>query len=340
MVIVIIVGDYIMVNKKPLTDEMVWDLLINYDVVEYIKKKCPSLFTTEKLIRYANNLKNVRKFTDEEILNGKADFDIDIIIKAEEAAYKAIQAKDKEKVYLPIKPKKEKVSPLFLKRLLLGTLAGATIITCATFISKSQEREETNLEVSEYIGMLASKKGTDDYLNKRNIVAQNTYNRNHYVIYNLPNIALDILKVASDDPDIFDLCILSAYFNMDYNRLKNMDEIINHLRINAIASASPLQEKMSACSNFLDYALKISVARGLFEENSSEYQKIYNAVQVYKLNDYDDLEEDDKKIILAFLNKMNTLLEDLGIEQLPNLQERLANKDLDAYNLDSKERGK
>ena len=337
MVIVIIVGDYIMTNKKPLTDEMVWDLISNYDVIKYIQKRSPYLFTTEKLIRYANNLKNVRKFTDEEILNGKANFDIDIIIKAEEAASRAIQAREKEQVYLPIKPKKEKVSPLFLKRLLLGTLAGATIITCATFISKSKE---TNLDVSEYIGMLASKEGSDDYLNKRNIIAQNTYNRDNYVVYNLPNIALDILKVASDDPDIFDLCILSAYFNMDYNRLKNMDEVFNHLRINVIASASPLQENISECSNFLEYALKISVARGLFEENSSEYQKIYNIVQKYKLYGYDGLEEDDKKIILAFINKMKKLLEDLGIEQLPNLQERLANENLDASNIDSKERGK
>ena len=227
-------------------------------------------------------------------------------MKAEEAASRAIQEREKEQVYLPIKPKKEKVSPLFLKRLLLGTLAGATIISCATFISKSKE---TNLDVSEYIGMLASKEGSDDYLNKRNIIAQNTYNRDNYVVYNLPNIALDILKVASDDPDIFDLCILSAYFNMDYNRLKNMDEVFNHLRINVIASASPLQE-------------------------------IYNIVQKYKLYGYDGLEEDDKKIILAFINKMKKLLEDLGIEQLPNLQERLANENLDASNIDSKERGK
>ena len=318
-----------MANTKELANDVVWDLFDNYDVVKYIKSKSPALFSAEKLVLYTNTLKQTRKFTDEEILNGKADLDIEGFIKAEEARYRSIKKQEEERKCLPIKTKKEKISPTFFKRLILTTLAGASIVSIVSIHSKSlKDNEKVQDDVSKYIGMLASDSNSEDYLHKRNIVAQNTYTKegdmNNAIIYNLPNIALDIIKVTSNNPNLFDLCILDTYFNLNYNRLDNMDKIMEHLKINILASSpdSPLQSKAEICTSFLDYALNICLKRNLINYSDQEYQQILEVIAKYKVVGYNALNENDKNTISILVSKAQGLLVTLGKEQIDELEEK------------------
>lgn len=327
-----------MANTKELTNDMVWDLFDNYDVVEYIRSKSPVFLNAKKSVIYANVLKRTRMFSDEEILNGKADIDIEGFIKAEEASYKAILKQEEERKCLPIKPKKQKISPTFFKKLILTTLAGASIVSIASLHSKSlQDNEKVQDDVSKYIGMLASDRDSIDYLHKRNIVAQNSYTKegdmSNTIIYNLPNIALDIIKVTNNDPNLFDLCILDTYFNLNYNRLRNMDEIMEHLKINILASNpdSPLQEKADLCSSFLDYVLNICIKRNLINYGDQEYEHILEVISKYKIVGYNALNDNEKNTISMLISKAKDILVTLGKEQIGNL-ENAATKEIEENN--------
>jgi len=222
------------------------------------------------------------KMEADKILKGEADFEIFRqfnIIKAELMSVE--QEKKKTAQELKTKKKQSDRNKKIAKIVAALAMAG-TIAVSAVTIDEAIEKNKINQEVDHAIGAIVSEHENDP----RNIVTQNEYtvgfDKNGFpiVAYDNEGIAKDILKICSKDPQLFDLCVYNAYENMNHNRLENMDDVINFLKIYTkdVAGLEAIYTRVDNCSVFLDYI----VNRGFLNPNDKNYYQTLNDIDIYK----------------------------------------------------------
>lgn len=266
-------------------------------------------------------------YTKEQILNGIADKSIKNVLNFYKLRSNSVVQKNERVQDVPLKTKKFKINKKFV------VAALAIIITMSssyTFGIKPLVTEyKENKEISEAIGMMAAESGSEDYNHKRNIVAQNTYNagmdeRGYPVVaYHNDGIAKDIIEVCTQNPDLFDLCMYNVYFNMNYNRLGNMDDVVRYLDMYTKndESLSFVQDKLHNCDVFLEYL----IARGFANPNDKDYYQLLEDIQTYKLSNADvpfnNLDKDAQKRIEKLIEEFKNNRSNLLNEYKDNLEE-------------------
>lgn len=328
-----------------ITNEMI--RLVNenaelYRIAEYIVSKYAGIDVNDarEFVKY---LTDTLGYTKSDIISGKADKTIFNWVKSVMLAKNSVLQVGEKKEETQLKTKKENISPSnFKKRILIfvtvaimGIFLVVNLVTGTVNVVKdSIEQHRLETSVSQSIGMLASAPGNDAYEYKMNIVSQNSYHvpgqfesdGSPVVAYRNEDIAADIIKVCSYDPALFDICLQNAYFNMDKNRLGNMDEVIKWLRIYSEdkEELSYIFEEVKDCKIFVEYLVK----QGFISPNDEDYPTLEAAIQKYKESDYrapfTALPKEYQKVIQKIVDEYENNIEityPLYVERLKELVE-------------------
>lgn len=298
-----------------------------YRIGEYIISKFNvniDMITSKKI---AEILINEEGYTKEQILNGIADKSIKNILSYYKLKNNSVVQKNERVQEVPLKTKKSKINKKFVVAAIGGIMA-ISMLGHFGFKPIITEYKE-NKEISESIGMMVAEPGTDAYFYAMSIVAQNTYqasrdNRGYPVIaYHNDGIAKDIIEVCTQNPELFDLCMYNVYFDMAYNRLSNMDDVVRYLNIytESDESLSFIQDKLHNCDVFLEYL----IARGFANPNDKDYYQLLEDIKTYKLSTADvpfnTLEKDAQKRIEELIEEFKNNRSNLLNEYKDNLEE-------------------
>lgn len=256
-------------------------------------------------------------YKKEQILNGEADeiieFELDSKIN-----------KSKEIINIPLKTTKTRNT----KKVVVGAIASLLAVTTiySFGIKPAYNEMKENDEIKKSIGMMAAEVGSEDYENKRNIVSQNTYkvglDDRHYpiVAYHNDGIAKDIIQVCTKEPELFELCMYNVYFDMNYNRLKNMDEVVRYLKnyTEKDESLAFIQNKLSNCNVFLDYL----ITNGFANPNAKDYYQLLESIKEYKnLSSFSALSEESQKRIEDLIDEYEKNKDNLYDNYKNNLEQ-------------------
>lgn len=309
-----------MLNEKD-TDKLL--SLVNenstyHRVGEYIITKFNANIDIATAKKIGENLITQEGFNKEQIFNGIADESIKDYLRFYKIKKNSVVQKNEQVQEVPLKTKKSKISKQFIITV-VGSVLAVSMLYSAGIKPMIKEYRE-NKEISESIGMMAAEPGSYDYSNKSSIVSQNTYhagiNDRGYPIlaYHNDGIAKDIIDVCTQNPDLFDMCMYNVYFDMSYNRLGNMDDVVKYLNIftNNDESLSFIADKLHNCDVFLEYL----IARGFANPNDKDYYQLLEDIKTYKLSTSDvpfnTLEKDAQKrieeLIEEFKNNRSNLL--------------------------------
>ncbi len=291
--------------------KMVNDNNTNYTVAVYIMEKNPNVFNLEEARGVANYLMKELGFSSKAILDGAAQADIFRQVILKNIRNSSVLKESEEKVKILLKTIKKKVNSSDIEKIIVKVIAvaAACVIVHAAkpLVTENWLDWENVNDVSSNIGTIVADMDNSDLQNK-NLVVQNTYqvgfdeDGRPLVAYNSEGIAQDILKVCSKDETLLDICLYDVYFNMNYNRLANMDEVIRNIK-NYIGNDGNFNSISSSLQNvdvFLDYLLKI----GVVQSNDADYFEVVNAVEAYKRNgSFESLSEKEQKVIQDFIKK-------------------------------------
>lgn len=267
-----------------------------YRIAEYIVSKYEGIDINDAR-EFAQYLTRTLELSKSEIISGKADKTIFKWVKGRMLVKNSVLQKGEEITETPLKTKKETINPTNFKKRIVMFVAASVIVVyivvnlltgAITYVTDSIENHKLENNVSQSIGMLASQVGNDAYEYKMNIVAQNTYvvpgqfnsDGSPVTAYRNEDIASDIIKVCSHDPELFDICVQNAYFNMGKNRLGNMDKVISWLKVYAEdkEELSYIYDQIKDCDIFVEYLVK----EGFISPNDEDYPLLDKAIQEYK----------------------------------------------------------
>lgn len=295
-----------------------------YHIGEYIITKFNvniDMITAKKIAEMISK----EGYTKEQILNGIADKSIKNVLNFYKLRSNSVVQKNERVQDVPLKTKKSKINKKFVVAAIIAIISLSYIFNIKTTITEYKE----NKEISNAIGMMAAESESEDYNYKRNIVVQNTYRagmdeRGYPVVaYHNDGIAKDIIEVCTQNPELFDLCMYNVYFNMNYNRLVNMDDVVRYLNIytESDESLSFIQDKLHNCDVFLEYL----IARGFANPNDKYYYQLLEDIKTYKLSTADvpfnTLEKDAQKRIEELIEEFKNNRSNLLKEYKDNLEE-------------------
>lgn len=268
-----------------------------HNIAEYIIMRFPTKFGIEEAKEIAEIFVKSNGFTKEEILSGQRDKQIYEMIKLFIYKPKSVVNKQPQKqafetetikpspspIEVALKTIKKNIDPKTAAKFTAYTLAASMLFG---FYANNYRDIKRSEEISEDLGMMASQTGSYDYEHKINIVNQNDYvasrkqNGDAIIAYHNDKIAMDIVNICTQNIELFDICIYDVYFNMEYNRLENMDSVLRYLKsyLEKEESLQPVYAKISDCSVFLDYIIK----SGVISSESEEYAEIKEAIKNYK----------------------------------------------------------
>lgn len=287
--------------------KMVNDNNYYHNITVYIMKNIPDTFTLEEARKLAKYLIIEQGFSYGEILKGYADY----IIQKESALKRVkvnsvLQASERNEGIV-LRTIKKFIDKMDLKKVITFILAIVASAVVTNEISEFQNFiDESQLvnDVPQNIGMLAAEEKSEDYVNKRTIVAQNTYqvgfegNGQPIVAYNSDGIAKDIIMVCNKDASLFDLCLAETYFEMNYNRLQNMEDVFKLLKIYLASDPAfaHLFSQIADCDVFLDYVFKKA-------GNNKSYPSLLSAINEYKkVGSFNFLSSESQKAIQSLIS--------------------------------------
>lgn len=291
-----------------------------HKIAEYIIMRFNIDLDMQQAKKMAEHLVKDEGFSKEEVFQGLADQSIANRLNFRKSQTKSVHQKDETVTEILLKTIKEKINAKFVA----GALATIMLLS-ATYgfvIKPAYEEMQENSEIRQSIGMLAAEPGSEAYKHK-SIVSQNTYQvpgqfdaQGHPIVaYYNDKIAEDILKVCTQDPELFDLCMYNVYFDMSHNRLNNMDTVVRYLQMYSEGDESMtfVQEKLNNCDIFLDYL----ISRGFANPNNEDYYELLEDINKYeKLKGSSDVpfnalpkESQDRieKLIAEFKSNKNNL---------------------------------
>lgn len=236
----------------------------------------------------AQKLLRLSKMSKEDILAGKASFEIYKLICILQASFLSKkdvikqQEEETKKQEIEFKTKKKlKERNERIKKLLTGISLSGLVVIGGLAVRDGIIDYQADKEVTESIGYLVSEEEND----KRNIVEQNIYRSSFdekgkevYDI-NIQGLARDIITLCKRNPELFDITIYNVYSNLDDNQIGVMDSVIENLRNMAIEDESLgfILSKIGNSRVFLDYL----VNRGFLNPNSDDYYTILNDIELY-----------------------------------------------------------
>ncbi len=280
-------------------------------IAEYILTKYKDI-TSDVAIEVAKYLILEKKYFKEDILQGKADDDLAKRLHTKIIELNSVRKEEEKDLEIPLKTFKRKTKKEEIKRLaiLIAGLAATVMILGVKYNEYNDERikEETTIN----LGLLASEVGSDDYLNKRNIVIQSAINpqdREGNTIPRFVALADDIISICIKDPSLFDITVYDTYYHINQDRLDNFNTTWDTLKnyfTNDEAFNVIYSNKIN--KSFLNYVLDMLVANDKVKYLDSEYQKYMSVVIEYQnVQKFEELSKPSKVILLDMMNKYQEL---------------------------------
>lgn len=295
-----------------------------HEIASHIIKVFPLDISQAK--KMAEILVKQEGFTKEEILQGKADKSIANRLRFSKAKDKTVREPNKTRAEILLKTIKEKVNVRFVA----GALGGVFLIS--GLINYVDNKMQENNEVTQLLGMLVAEPGSDAYEHKQSIVSQNTYiipgqfDDEGFPIsaYSNEKIAEDIIKICTLDPELFDLCMYDVYFDMNDNKLSNMDSVLRYLQTYTKEDESLqfINDRVANCDVFLDYL----VSCGFANPNSKDYYKVLEDINKYEQAasrsgvPFNELPEESQKRLEALIENFEANKNNLYTEYKDNLE--------------------
>ena len=305
----------------------------------FIMDKFP-LFTREEAMKHIKYLIEEKNYKPKDILDGLADTYLERKSIMKEIEMSCVSKSTEDKIEVPLKTTKQKVSKEEIKRLL--KLIGGLTVTVGLLISaykiaKEINTRDFNKEVDADIATLASETDSVFTENKGYIIEQNSFevgrntlNGEKIIAYDNHGIANDIINICIKDINLFDVVMYNTYFNMPTERLVNFEEVFaivkNHFAQDE--AFAPLNERLSTCKNALTYIYKFVKAQGGYSKDEDIYYKVGYDIEVYSnlSNGYNGLTSESQKriddLISRYQKLQNQLYRDYGekIEELATIQ--------------------
>lgn len=290
-----------------------------YRIARYIMDKhedYENWFTLEEAKKVAKYLILEKNFQNVDILNGKADNEINKQYLLKLTKQNSIAKTDELVPEIALKTIKKFLDNATIRRILAGTLAITASAAIVNSLTSSLEEAKMTRDVTNSIAMLSSSYGSSDYIHKINIAQQGEYvvdydyDKNEAVVaYHYDMIAKDIMDVCKKDINLFDVVIYNTYFNMNYERLRSMDQVWDYLKLyfSKDEAFTPLYESIKDCDVFLDYLVK----KGFVNMSDPNYNQVLQDVARYKkVGNFNSLNEEEQKRIMSLIetyeeSKMN-----------------------------------
>ncbi len=300
-------------------------------IAEYIGEYVKDVFEFTEAKEVATYLVKNLGYTKEEILNGKANKYIVAMARYKMVSAKSVEKEpnSKEKAKVPLKTKKKKISKKVIATALASLIGVSFVIGGIKYGVDSISEYKEDTEIANMIGMLAQDEGEAG-----NIISQNTYGfysgSKRTTAYKVDKIAEDIIDICIQNPDLLDITLYRTYFDMNYNRLDNMDDVIRWLKIYASndESLNFINDKLKDTTVFLEYVLNCTIS-----SDDKDYKEYQDAIVIYKAlkenNDYvyDNLPKDTKKSITKLINKFENKRDSLYTEYKDDLETLLGSDD-------------
>ena len=252
------------------------------DIARFLLKKYENRLSVEDAFEIATKLYKQESLNIEKIQSGNYDSIIDKNVRPYIIRKTSVYQEGEVKNDKPLESKKKETRLGFFQ---VSILAISTVAIVLTFQNAIKDKRE-EAEIRSNLGKLATTYGSSEYENGISIVSQNTYQLNSQnsagpmVAYHNDKIALDIISVCTKDPQLFSVCMNNVYNDMKYNRLENMDAVLNNLKIFMASDEAlePIYRTIANESVFLDYVTD----QGFADPNSKDYFELMNAITHYK----------------------------------------------------------
>ena len=268
----------------------------------------------------AEELVNKYGYTRELARNGEINHIVDNYIRRKNIKESSVKKEKEIEFEVLLKAITKNISKYWLEYILVGALSVTAI---SMVFGGKKEKEPT---VDELFGMIASQYDDDkfDYRYKQTIVEQNIFypqsydvNGDRTIAYSIDGIANDIIRVCERDPQLFDFCMVSTYFDVDWYRLDTMTDVLKtiEIRIEGKEEFKGISEKIQPCNSYIDYILTC----GLVEPTPEMLQ----AVTTYKAKGYTNLPKEEKKEFDNLIQLYKNAYHDLSQEYTDELKEQL-----------------
>ena len=252
-------------------------------------KSFPNLFfSLEDAKKFAKYLIEDELLIVDDILSGMNDNEIYSLL------IRIGSLKKKDDKDIPLRTKKEFIS----KDKLIAIILTLTTIG-ASFAYKDNKEKEINDIISSKVSVINAEGKKVSILKNNEYVVPHTLDENgeRVIAYDSRGISNDIINKCSNNPELLELCLYNIYFDMNYERLSNMDDVIKWLKYTTETNDElmSIYNEIKDCSVFLDYLVK--------KGYSNNDDNILDAVNKYKLNgNFNNLDELSQGRIKELIN--------------------------------------
>ncbi len=251
------IANYIINKFKEITGSVNADELSNEDL--------------KKLVDYIQ----AHHITASEVERGLIDnyivFNLKRIVDRDNSVKKTNETPKK----VPFKARKKGIS----KTIIALSISATILVGGSILVDNASLKTTTDKEIGEYIGMIASEPGSEDFIHQRNIPIQNKElananldNSERNIFYNTSGMARDIMTVCTYNPDLFDITLYNCYFESE-NRLTTMDRVLKELQ-NVFGNEESIKYNLSLCDRYIN--------DNDIEKYVSTFKNIYESIKDYR----------------------------------------------------------
>ena len=194
-----------------------------------------------------------------------------------------------------------RIKKKFLQIAIIATGISAAYIGGSKIVKENKEFERQHNIERELTDLAIKDQYSDDYRFHRNIVDQNIDTKivgdESITMYKCDGIAKDIYDVCKMDESLLDVLLHNVYFDLQFNRLNNMEVIYNSLKylVAKDSSMESTNQKLSNSNTFLDYL----VNNGFLDRDREDYYDIVKSAS--KKEAFGDLSKMDQDNILKLI---------------------------------------
>jgi len=302
------------------TDDQLLKMVNNHsditNVLHYVMEYSDGFFNELEAREIAEEIVNKYGYTKDVTNKGEADHIINYFIRRKQMKQNSIKRANEPEIEIPLKSFVGNVKKYWLTYLLAGTLAVGSV-------SMIFGKDNKEITTEQMLGMIASQNDDDqfDYKYKNSIVEQNIFypqsydkNGDRNIAYSIDGIANDILRVCGKDPKLFDLCMASTYFDIDWYRLDTMGDVLNNLKFKTENKEhyQEIYEKIAPYDSYIDYILNSGLVNPTPE--------MLHAVEVYRRTGYVELPKEEKKEFDKLIDLYREAYKTLEVEYSDDLK--------------------
>lgn len=300
------------------TDALVWNSMINEnrivrETAEYIKSNYPTDLSIEEIKEIVVFLKEKKRCRYADFRSKAMKEELSQMLGITVGRKDSV-SKGKEPKLHPFHVTQKKKDPIHVKKVLItlmivsGVVIGGYAVANTMDNLQDQQNALNNMSAVtlQIQGNAPTKGGTivDQCMEesgKRGPEEIQTYTLNKELLVQ------KIEHLCMINPELFDVYMSNIYFDVDYARLENMDEVFSKLKSDFSVSTElqGLHEKIKDCKSYLDYMLSL----GIIYPGRTDYDRIvtavnnYNALKAAQPNNpygvYSQLSQEDKNAIIG-----------------------------------------